>query len=174
MRRTREGAAAPLTVEDDPDIAWLLCEAPGLLGERSSHAAVVAALESGTPGNGSPSSSMAEDRIERARPHIARARRLQSIWACMRPEARALLLVHYTPRNHWPPGVLPHLGRLSALCLHLAPRRASLEMACSNAILPQHAATIRRALDRARRALAAAHRAWRAAKADHVLTWMRG
>lgn len=166
--------SAETHVPDEPELAWLLCEAPGLLGERSGHGALVAALESGTPGNGSASSASAEALIERARPHAARARRLGAAWRELTAEQRALLRAHYTPRNHWPAGVLVSLGRLAAACLHVTENRQELEKACTNALAPRNVEVIRKARTRAWRAVNQAHRAWRGRLAAAVLTWAGG
>jgi hypothetical protein len=158
----------------DPDLEWLLCVMPALMGESSGYGAIVAALERGQAlGGGSPSSAGAEEAVERARPHVERSRRLRAIWGGLALQHRRVLEAHYyQPRSQWRHGVHAHLGELAGACKHLAPLWLSLELACSNAAHTGNAARIRRELGRAERAVAAAHRAWWAAKAAAVSNWM--
>lgn len=158
----------------DPDLEWLLCVMPSLMGERSGHGALVAALESGTPGSGSASSAGAEDAAGRAMPHVARARRLMAVWATLGAQHRLILQAHYLRPASRAHGVGVHLGELAAVCLLLTKRRHELELACSNASRPLHAERIQGELRRARRAVEAAHQAWRTARAASVLTWLGG
>src|SRR5262245_41318507 len=95
----------------DPDLEWLLCEAPALLGQRSGHGAVIAALERG-PG-GSASTEGAWDAVERARPHVARARRLRAAWGSLAPDHRRLLEAHYSGPACRGAGVVAQLGELA-------------------------------------------------------------
>jgi hypothetical protein len=159
----------------DPDLEWFLCVMPALMGEGSGHGALVAALERGQSlGGGCASSAGAEDAVERARPHVERARRLRAVWARLGLEHRRVLEAHYyQPRAHWRPGVQAHLGELAGACKLLTPMWESLELACSNASQSGHAARIKRELRRAERALSAAHRAWRDAKAEAASSWAR-
>jgi hypothetical protein len=158
----------------DPDLEWLLCVMPALMGEGSGHGAILAALERGQAlGGGSTGSAGAEDAVERARPHVVRSRRLRAIWGVLALQHRLVLEAHYyQPRSQWRHGVAAHLGELAGACKHLAPIWNSLELACSNAAHTGNAARIRRELRRAEHAVAAAHRAWWAAKAAAVADWM--
>jgi hypothetical protein len=157
----------------DPDLEWLLCVMPALMGEGSGHGAIVAALERGQAlGGGFSSSAGAEDAVERARPHVERARRLRGVWVRLKAQDRLVLEAHYyQPRSQWCPGVRAHLGELAGTCKLLTPMWASLELACSNASQPGHAARIQREIGRAQRALTLAHRAWKDARAEAVLSW---
>lgn len=158
----------------DPDLDWLLCVMPALMGEGSGHGAILAALERGQAlGGGSSGSAGAEEAVERARPHVERSRRLLAVWGRLEVQHRRVLEAHYyQPRSQWRHGVQAHLGELAGACKHLAPLWSSLELACSNAAQTGNAARIQRELDRAYRAVAAAHRAWRDAKRDAVSNWM--
>jgi len=160
----------------DSDLEWLLCVMPSLMGEGSGHGALVAALERGQAlGGGCASSDGAEEAVERARPHVERARRLTAIWARLELTHRRVLHAHYyQPRSHWRPGVRAHLGELAGACKVLTPMWDSLELACSNASQSGHSARIKRELGRAERALAAAHRAWRDAKVEAASNWVDG
>jgi hypothetical protein len=163
-------------VNADPDLEWLLCVLPSLLGSvGSGHSGLVAALERGqAPGRGGgvPDSRRAEDTVERALPHLARARRLEDVWARLSAEHRRILEVHYRGTATRLPGVTAQLGRLDRVCLLLSPDRAALEGACRNPTEKSHAARIRRELVKAERAVNAAHRAWRDLKAEAVVSWV--
>lgn len=160
----------------DPDLEWLLCVMPALMGEGSGHGAIIAALERGQAlGGGSASSASAEEAVERARPHVERARRLRAVWARLEQQSRRILEAHYYQScTQWRPGVDAHLGDLAAVCKLLTPLWDGLELACSNASQTSHAARIARELARAERAVASAHQAWRNAKAGAVSSWVSG
>lgn len=156
----------------DPDLEWLLCEAPALLGQRSGHGAVVAALERG-PG-GSSSTDAAWDTIERARPHTGRLRRLRRAWALLAPDERRLLEAHYAGPACRAAGVAPQLGELARAALALCSDRRALEQACGH---PSGAGSARRIAEARRlasRALSHAHRAWIGARRAEVLTSVGG
>jgi hypothetical protein len=157
----------------DPDIEWLLCQMPALMGETSGHQAIVAALEGGAAG-GSASSAGAESTCERARPHVPRARRLLGVWAMVAPEHRVVLRAHYAAAVSRSPGVDVHLGALASVCLLNLATRAKLEAACSHATEPRNARLILEARREAQRAVADAHAAWRGAWRKAMLTWMSG
>lgn len=156
----------------DPDLAWLLCEAPALLGQRSGHAAVVAALERG-PG-GAPSTDGAWDAIDRARPHEARLRRLRAAWAQLAPDERRLLQVHYSGPACRAAGLAAQLGELARAALALCSDRRALELACGHPSGPGSARRIAEARRVAERALRHAHRAWSSARHAEVLTSVGG
>jgi hypothetical protein len=86
-------------VHADPDLEWLLCVLPSLLGcVGSGHSGLVAALERGQAlggGGNVPDSRRAEDTFERALPHLARARRQEDVWARPSTEQRRILEAHY-------------------------------------------------------------------------------
>lgn len=149
----------------DADLEWLLCTAPSLMGLRSTHGGIVAALEGG--GSGAFDSSAAEAQVERAIPHVARARRLGAIWAQLDGPTRRILTTHYTPRSSWPPGVTAMLGVFAAAAMALTGDRDRLEVACCHGALAANQAIIRRERGRAERAVSRAHRAWRDARAAH-------
>jgi hypothetical protein len=156
----------------DPDLEWLLCEAPALLGQRSGHAAVVAALERG-PGS-AQGSDAAWDAIERARPHEGRVRRLRAAWALLAPDERRLLEVHYTSPACRGAGLLAQLGELARAALALCSDRRALEVACGHPSGPGSARRIAEARKLAERALRHAHRAWSSARRSEVLTSVGG
>lgn len=156
----------------DPDLEWLLCEAPALLGQRSGHAAVIAALERG-PG-GASSTDGAWDAVERARPHESRVRRLRAAWALLPPDHRRLLEVHYSGPACRAAGLAAQLGELARAALALCSDRRALELACGH---PSGAGSARRIADArklAERALRNAHRAWSSARSAEVLTSVCG
>ncbi len=163
--------ASPELVRD-PDLEWLLCEAPALLGQRSGHAAVIAALERG-PG-GATGSEGAWDAIERARPHETRVRRLRAAWALLPPDHRRLLEVHYSAPACRAAGVLAQLGELARAALALCSDRRGLELACGHPSGPGSARRIAEARKLAERALRHAHRAWSCARRAEVLTSVGG
>jgi hypothetical protein len=156
----------------DADLEWLLCELPALFGERSGHGAVVAALERG-PG-GAQGSDGAWDAVERARPHVARARRLRRAWALLPPDHRRLLEVHYAGRCCREAGVLAQLGELARAALALCSDRRALELACGHPSGSGSARRIAEARKLAERALGHAHRAWSCARRAEVLTSVGG
>jgi hypothetical protein len=155
----------------DPDIEWLLCQMPALMGETSSHQAIVAALEGGAAG-GSASSAGAESRCERALSHVPRARRLLGIWAMLGVEHRRVLRAHYAAPVSRSPGVDVQLGAFAGVCLLNLATRSKLEAACSHATDARNARLISEARSAAQRAVADAHRAWRGAWRKAMLTWM--
>lgn len=166
---TRDDREPP--VRRDDDLEWLLCQAPALLGLRSTHGGIVAALEGG--GSGAFDSSAAESLCERALPHVARARRLGVVWAALDAPTRRVLVTHYTPRASWPPGVTAMLGVYAAVTMSMTTDRARLELACCHGALATNQAVIRRERGRAERAVARAHRAWREAKTASMIAWVR-
>lgn len=155
----------------DPNLEWLLCQMPALMGEASTHQAIVAALEGGA-GGGAASSAGAEARCERALPHVPRARRLVAVWASLEAEHRRTLLAHYTAPACRVPGVAVHLGDLAAVCLLAGANRSKLEAACSNPYDVRNARRIAEARYAASRTLHAAHRAWQSAMGKVMLTWL--
>lgn len=161
-----------MQAQRDPDLEWFLCESPALLGERSGHGAVIAALERG-PG-GAQSSDGAWDAVERARPHVARARRLRAAWVRLAPDERRLLQVHYTAPACRLAGATAQLGELAAAGLALAADRRALELACGHPAGAGNARRIAEARRLATRALSHAHRAWIGARRAEVLTWAGG
>jgi hypothetical protein len=161
-----------VTPTRDPDLEWLLCELPALLGERSGHGALIAALERG-PG-GVSSGDGAWDAIERARPHVARARRLRAAWSRLAPDERGILQVHYTAPACREVGVNAQLGALAAAAVALSSNRRALQLACGHPAGAGNAARIAEARRLATRALAHAHRAWLGARRELVLTWAGG
>jgi hypothetical protein len=159
-------------LERDPDLDWLLCEAPALLGQRSGHAAVIAALERG-PG-GAQSTDSAWDAIDRARPHEGRVRRLRAAWARLAPAERRLLEVHYTAPACRAAGVLSQLGGVAAAALAVCSDRSALEQACGHPSGEGSARRISEARKLAERALRQAHRTWSSARRAEVLTSVGG
>lgn len=155
----------------DPDIEWLLCQMPALMGEGSGHQALVAALEGGSAG-GAASSAGAESTCERALPHVPRARRLLGVWRAVGAEHRRVLLAHYSAPASRAPGVDAQLGALASVCLIKPANRARLEAACSHPSDPNHARRIADARRAAQRAVDEAHRAWRGAWRKAMLSWM--
>jgi len=156
----------------DPDLEWYLCVLPALLGATSGHGALVAALERG-PG-GAQGSDGAWATIERARPHLPRARRLRGAWVLLAPDERHVLQVHYTAPACRHGGVTSQLGQLAPAALALCSDRRALEIACGH---PSGAGNGRRLADARRlatRALSHAHRAWQGARRAAVLTWVGG
>ena len=151
---------------------WLLCEAPALLGQRSGHGAVIAALERG-PG-GASSTDAAWDAVERARPHEGRVRRLSAAWALLGPEERRLLAVHYDGPACRAVGVAAQLGELARVALALCGDRRALERACGHPAGTGSAGRIAEARKLAERALRHAHRAWSSARSAQVLTSVGG
>jgi hypothetical protein len=156
----------------DTDLEWFLCEAPALLGQRSSHAAVIAALERG-PG-GAQSTDGAWDAVERARPHEGRMRRLRAAWARLAPDERRLLEVHYGGPACRQAGVAAQLGELARAALALCSDRRALELACGHPSGTGSARRIAEARRLATRALSNAHRAWSSARSAEVLTSLGG
>jgi hypothetical protein len=153
----------------DADLEWLLTVAPSLMGLRSTHGGIVAALEGG--GSGAFDSSAAEAQVERAITHVARARRLGAVWATLDGPARRILTTHYTPRSSWPPGVTAMLGVFAGVTMAMTTDKARLELACCHGTLAANQAIIRRERGRAERAVSRAHRAWRDAKTASMLEW---
>lgn len=156
----------------DPDLEWLLCEAPALLGQRSGHGAVIAALERGP--SSAASTEGAWDAVERARPHVARARRLRAAWAILAPDHRTLLEAHYSGPACRALGVPAQLGELARAALLLSSDRAALERACGHPAGKGSARRIAEARRLAQRALGHAHRAWDGARRTEVLTSLGG
>lgn len=155
----------------DPNLEWLLCQMPALMGEGSTHQAIVTALEGGA-GGGSAGSAGAEAVCERARPHVPRARRLGAVWASLDAEHRRILIAHYTAPASRAQGVAAHLGELAAVCLITAANRRNLEAACTHPYEVRNARHIAEARRTAHHALLDAHRAWRGALAKGMLSWV--
>jgi hypothetical protein len=145
---------------------------PPCSGLRSTHGGIVAALEGG--GAGAFDSSAAEAQVERARPHVARARRLGAVWAQLDAPARKLRIeTQYTPRSGWPPGVSAMLAPFTAVVVAMTTDRARLELACCHGALASNQSLIRRERGRAERAVSRAHRAWKDAKDASMSAWVR-
>lgn len=90
-QRSGVSPCVPPPARDD-DLEWLLTVAPSLLGCRSYRAGITAVLEGGA---GAYDSSAAEAHVERARSHVARARRLSAVWARLDPSSRKVLTTYY-------------------------------------------------------------------------------
>jgi len=166
------GRVAARELVRDPDLEWLLCEAPALLGQRSGHGAVVAALERGPGGAQSTDSAWAT--VERARPHERRLRRLRAAWALLAPDERRLLEVHYDGPACRAVGVSAQLGELARASLALCSDRRALEQACAHPAGSGSGRRIAEARRLATRALSNAHRAWIGARRAEVLTSVSG
>lgn len=158
--------------ERDPDLEWWLCEAPALFGASSGHGAVIAALERG-PG-GAQSSDAAWAAVDRARPHVGRARRLRAVWVRLAPPERHVLQVHYTAPACRHGGVIAQLGELAPAALALCGDRRALELACGHPAGAGNARRLAEARRLATRAVSHAHRAWVTARRAEVLTWVGG
>lgn len=160
-----------MNASTDDDLEWLLCQSAGLCGERSGFGAFLAVLEGG--GSGAFDSGSAEATVERARPHVARARRLGRIYALLDGPTRRLLEAHYLPKNGWAPGVMAALGSYSGAAMAITPDRGKLEAACCHSSLEANRKRIRAELHAAERAVRAAHGRWKDAKAESMLRWIR-
>jgi hypothetical protein len=87
---------------DCPDIKWLLLCAASALGSRGTAASVTNSLERGGGGCGIPNTDLYDDRQVgwcAGEGDVERHRRLSPIWEHLSPEAQAVLLAHYLPRN---------------------------------------------------------------------------
>lgn len=155
----------------DDELEWLLCVVPSLLGVGSGHGGLVAALERGQVVGGAADSSQAEDRIDRVRPHLGRARQLHHRYNRLLIEHRRTLDAHYTGPSNRAPGVQATLGMMAAVVLHRGPRKA-IEAACLNPTELQHAKLIRVKLREAEQAVKEAHLAWRAERQQDLSAWI--
>jgi len=117
----------------DPEIAWYICEAPGLLGEQSSHGSVVASIQAGGGFTIASSDGYHSAIIDRLH-HVARARRCDKVWSRMSAYSRLILRGRYHARTVWPLATDTHLGTdLVGVALATAKDRTTLLQACLSA-----------------------------------------
>lgn len=166
------------SAEYDDDIAWYIQCAASALGERGTLGAAIAMVKRGSvASSGVPNSDLYSDRQVGWSENgpilgdIERARRLDRVWRRVPREHQHVLLVRYTTRSEWPPGVEAWLGPLCGVALLLAPDPAKLLKACENASKENHKAVIEGALKRAQRANQKAHEAWRKARREQYEAW---
>jgi hypothetical protein len=160
----------------DPDIDFLLNEAPSLLGEKSGQGATAAAIERGVSSGGTiadngPHHDAAISAIE----SVGRARRLDEIWLMLDAGTRQVLRARYLKRSHWPTGCLVFLtSDLVGVAMLLSPDRKELEKACQSAAKNASAKAIQRDRKLAERAVVRAHEDWDAAKRKRAKLWAEG
>ena len=169
------------------DIDWFLNSAPSAVGEHGTLSSTVNALERGSPcAGGIPNTDLytdgqvglSEDRFGNRREvegDIAKSRRLAIVWAALSPITQRTLAEHYlyhkrtefkrqngvVEYDKFPEFVDARLGDLSAVALRMSMRNgcyAQLLQACAD----DQPVRIRRYLRAAARAVALAHRRWRA------------
>lgn len=157
-------------------LAWLLREAPGLLGETSNMGGFISALESGGPGQTVANSDDHHEAILRRiglwfddddrRPKVnvvARFRALRQRFASISKRSQLVLLVYYEPRCRWPSGCAGNLGEeLASVALAFVDDRSALLDACSFAESPGSSDIIEAARTQARDLVRAAHEEWNA------------
>lgn len=154
-------------------LAWLIREAPGLLGETSSIGGFISALESGGPGQSVASSDDHHEALlrriglwwdddEKPRPNIvARFRTLKAQFARLTKQSQLILSVYYEPRCRWPSGCEANLGEeLASVSLAFAVDRAQLLDACSFAESAGSKAVIEASKEQAKALIRAAHEEW--------------
>lgn len=155
-------------------LAWLLREAPGLLGETSNMGGFISALESGGPGQTVASSDdhheailrriglWPDDDDRRAKVNIvARFRALNQRFASMSKQSQLVSLVYYEPRCGWPSGCAANLGEeFASVALAFADDRNALLDACSFAESAGSSDIIEAARAQARDLIKAAHEEW--------------
>lgn len=155
-----------MKAEFNPVLYWYLLEAPGLLGETSSHEAIVLMIQSGgsatTIASSDPYHESIIDRldIERADP-VAQARRCDLAWSFLCPLDRRILRGRYSPRTVWPFAMAPNLGDdLVGVCLAIHEDPLQLERACNTSTNKRSKAYIKEAIEEAHRELRIAHHNW--------------
>lgn len=126
----------------DPDLKWFLAVAPSFMGLRSTHGGIVAALEGG--GARAFDSSASQAQVERARPHVARARRLGTARpgdapGLDHPLHAALLMAPWRPLASWRCS-----EHFTAVAMSMTTDRARLELACCHGTLASNLSVIRR------------------------------
>ncbi len=158
-----------------PQLDHYLNDLPTLLGERSSHGALVSAIE-----RGGPSSYVSDEPYHAAAigavGPVKLARDLEAAWRRLGPATRAFLAAHYERRRYFAPGVEAHLGAYSKAALHIASEfgeRHILEEACMSATLPSSKATIEDYRTRALDGLEEAHKAWANARKEQAKAWAK-
>lgn len=161
-------------------IAWLIREAPSILGERSIQGAVESALRSGGPGHSVASSSDHHDHlIEKLRldcppgqsNEVAKWRTLNAIWMELPPTSCFVLDAYYTPRVCWPSGFDAFIGtELASVALAFPPDgdAAALREACTHD--SKNKKLILRARERAATLIREAHEDWDAARGPQRIT----
>jgi hypothetical protein len=160
----------------DPDIDFLLNEAPALLGERSGQGATQAAIERGKAGGHTiANNGPYHDAAINALGDVRRARRLDEVWHRLTPDTQRILRARYLKRSHWPTGCLVFLTcELVGVAMLLADDRKALERACQSAAKDQSAKLIQRSRKRAETAVVRAHDAWDGAKKARARAWAEG
>lgn len=170
-----------IAAEFDDDIAWYIQCSASALGERGTLGAAIAMMKRGSvASSGVPNSDLYSDRQVGWSENgpilgdIERARRLDKVWRRVPREHQHVLLVRYTTRSEWPPGVEAWLGPLCGVALLCAPDPAKLLKACENASEGNSKAVIDGALKRAQRASRRAHEAWQQARREQYEAWANG
>lgn len=172
----RKDPDAPHPLDYNPNIDWLLNEAPALLGERSAQASVVASIERGADFTGgiSDNGPHHEAAINAIRA-VEQARELDAIWKSLPSHHQQVLRARYIRRQHWPTGCVVFLTtELVGVAMLLAEDRKELRQACCSAAKNASARLIKRERERARRAVRDAHGAWNAARRERARKWAEG
>jgi hypothetical protein len=164
------------TRDYDPDIDWLLNDAPALLGERSGLGGTVATIERGVSSGGTiANTGPHHDAALNAMRSVGLARRLDQIWSRLDQQTQRVLRARYMKRTHWPTGCVVFLtAELVGVAMLLAEDRKVLTKACQSAAKNDSAKTIQKAAKRAETAVARAHETWDAAKRGRAKEWAEG
>jgi len=150
-------------------LAWLIREAPGLLGEQSNMGAVISALTSGGPGQSVASSGGHDDFMDQRIEHVTRVRELSKAFDQLHRETQLVLLVYYEPRNQWPAGCASELGvELASVAIAFAEDRARLLDACSFSSKEENKGIIATAKEHAAKLIAEAHNSWTDVRRVHL------
>lgn len=142
------------------DLEWLLQGYDRDMGRSGTLAATVAILEHGGPGaSGSDVVEAMIERLDRAVPAVARARRLLPRWARLRPGHRGVLTAYYSTAGKLPARADALLGRFATTALYLA-RGAGLRRLL-RALAANDGGYISPVRKSAEGAVRGAHKAWR-------------
>lgn len=156
-------------------LAWLIREAPGLLGETSNVGGFLSAIESGGPGATVASSEDHHEAILRRiglwpddddpRPPklnvVERHRELTRLFKCLSRGSQRVLTAYYEPRARWPEGMATHVGEaLASVALAFTGDRPALLHACSGASLSGSREIITEAKNQAQELIREAHEEW--------------
>lgn len=165
----------------DAELAWLLKDAPSLLGERSTQGAVESALRSGGPGHSVASSDEHHGhlidrlRLDEAIGPVARYRSLQKAWVQLERISQRVLCAYYSDRVIWPQGFEAFIGReLASVAMAFPPNGDGSALREATLRANQNEDLILRARRESFERVSNAHEDWRECNRLKMCGWLEG
>lgn len=157
----------------EADVEWLLCDAPGLLGERSVAASNFGAIERGGASPSISDTGPYHNQFIDAIDAVDRARKLSAAWEALPTHHQATLRARYITRQYWPLGCQAFLSQaLVGVALYYAEDREALLDACTRGSQKDAKRVITAATKDAFERVRDAHNEWRRIRREQARKWV--